>query len=206
MAETDKKASRVRMFGRTYDYDKLNVAITCAYDKEFNPVLSLSDLPEDVYKKFALQAVADYAVGEMNAVLNDEKFVGTEDERKAAALAAFDAAVKEAQEGKLDFRTGVGLGGQRSAIGLLGTILFELGKKFVVNAKGEKLEFSDVHGARAAVKALYQDTEPQGEKKITSRMIFNAIGELPEVKAEIEKRRKAKPKAEGKVDMASVLG
>jgi hypothetical protein len=204
-ANTDTAVKRApRQFGREYDYVAGTAVITSAYDKDFKGTVSLEALPDNVKAAFILQSAANYCVEAMNEVLNDDKFEGTEDERKAKALATFEEAKQELEKGELDFRTGVGLGGMRSAIGALGTVLFDLGKTFVMNAKGEKLSFSDVHGARAAVKALYQDTEPQGDKKVTSRMIFNVIQQSPEVKAALAKMAK-KPKVKTP-DVSTLLG
>lgn len=221
-ATTQEKAQRNRAFGRVYDHDAGTVKLTASFDTAFGDELSIGKLPESVIRGFALQAAADYVVGEMNDVLKDVETYPNEAERRAKALEAGREAYTELVEGKIDFRAGVGLGGMRSAIGALGTVLFELGKTFVVNAKGEKLSFTDVHGARAAVKSLYLDTDeivkphPQGGTvkakdgteqprtvTVTSRMIFNAIQQIPEVKTALEAKRKTKPKELG---VGTVLG
>jgi hypothetical protein len=221
------KATRERQFGRVYDYEKGTVTITAAFDKDFTKTLALSAIPANVLEGFALQSIADYAVQEMNETLKDET-VGDEAARRAAALKVFDEANAELTEGKIDFRTGVGLGGMRSAIGIMGTVLFELGKSYVLNQRGEKLSFTDIHSARAAVKSLYLDTTPKGPFKdklddkgqpvkdkegkviqvpvnpdsgLTGRMIFNAIGTVPEVKAAMDAKRTAKPKKVIEVQM-----
>lgn len=200
---TETKIKRERQFGRVYNHETGEVTITAAFDKDFKKTISLSAFPENVLRGFALQAVADYFVNEANDVLKDTKETPEESERRKAAIEVFDEVEGDLKESKIDFRTGTGIGGARSAIGALGQALFELGKKFVMLPDGTKLEFSDLHGARGAVKTLYMATEPVGEKKITGRMIFNAIQADETVAAKLAELRKSK---KAKVDTTSFLG
>lgn len=206
MAEQAKQEiKRVRNFGRIYNHDAGTVDINAAFDKDYKQTVALTAFPNKVLEGFALQGVADYVVGEMNDRLNNPEEGETPEETRAAALKVGEEAIKELMDGQVDFRTGVGLGGVRSAIGALGTVLFELGKKFVKNAKGETLSLSDIHTARDAVKKLYFDTDAvkvkdaQGkEREITGRMIFNAIAESPGVKEALAAKRKGKkPQTQG---------
>lgn len=211
-----------RQFGRMYDYEKGAAVVNSAFDKEFNLTVELGKIPENVLRGFALQSALDYIVGEANEALKEEKEGESEDERRARALGVAQEAYNELVEGKVDFRAGAGLGGMRSAIGALGTVLFELGKKALLNQRGERLPFTDLHGARAAAKALYLDTTPKGpfeevkddkgqvvknedgspklkglakDSWLTGRMIFNAICETPEIAEKLAAMRPApKPK------------
>lgn len=215
-SQASEKQTRNRDFGRVYDHEAGTAEFVAAFDANYKYRIDLSKYPDNVIRGFALKAIADHIVGEANDALKDESN-GDEAARREAAKQALAEADKELLEGNIDFRAGVGLGGMRSAIGALGSVLFELGKTFVVNAHGEKLSFSDVHGARAVVKSLYLDTDevtkpdPRGGKdkdgnprtiKVTSRQIFNAIQAMPQIKQALEAKRKAKPVK----DFGDVLG
>lgn len=223
-AKEQTKAQRERQFGRVYDHDQGTVKVTSAFDKNWDFTLEGAKLPDNVIRGFALQSAADYVVQEMQDVLRDTDAYPDETVRRQKALEAGQEAYQELVEGKVDFRSGVGLGGMRSAIGALGTVLFNLGKTFVVNAKGEKLTFNDIHSARAAVKSLYLDTDevtkphPEGgvvrdpktgherprTVTVTGRMIFNMIQNIPEVKKALEELRP--PKSKEISGVGSVLG
>lgn len=235
VADAVKKATRERQFGRVYDHEKGTVTITCAFDPTFSHTVELDKIPAETLRGFALQNIADYIVQEANETLKDES-ITDETERQAASLLALKEATQEAVEGDIDFRSGAGLGGMRSAIGALGTVLFELGKKFVVDQFGKQYEITDLHSARAAVKTLYKSTEPKGpftpkvddkgqpvlhtggpnkgkqmqtpvnkDSNLTGRMIFNAIMDVPEIKAAMEAKR-TPPKPKAKVDAGSLMG
>lgn len=201
------KAKRERQFGRVYDHTAGTARITAAFAKDFGLDVALASIPQPVLSSFALMAACDFISNEMNDALKAEKDsndqpLTTEDERRAYSLIVGQEAYAELVKGELDFRSGTGLGGMRSTIGVMAQALFDLGKKFVRNSKGETLEFSDIHGARDALKALYNDTTPQGERKITSRMIFNAIQADPSVAGKIAELRKGREK----VSVENVMG
>lgn len=201
------KASRVRSFGRTYDHTAGTAVLSANFNSGFKLDVNLASIPQPVLSSFALMAACDFISNEMNDAIKAEKddkgnALTTVEEKQAYALRVGGEAYAELVKGEIDFRTGTGLGGMRTTIGVLGQALFDLGKKFVRNAKGEELGFTTVEEARSAVKALYNDTEPQGEKKITSRMIFNAIQANAEVAAKVAEIRGTKVK----VSVDSVLG
>lgn len=215
MAETQKetRVRQPRQVGRVYDFDNGTAKLTLAFDPNFALDCSLSAIPANVVSGFALQSAADYVAGEVNEVMREKLPGETDEAQRDRARQVAQEAYAELVEGKVDFRTGGGIGGMRSVIGALGAVLFDLGKTFVKNQRGETLSFSDVHTARDAVKALYQDTEPKGpfapkvdaegkpvldkegkqrmvavnpDSHLTGRMIFNAICEMPTIKAKLE--------------------
>lgn len=213
---TDTKETRTRQprqVGRVYDFDNGVAKLTLAFDPSFSLDAALSAIPATVINGFALQSVADYVAAEVNEVMKEKLPGETDEAQRERAKQVAQEAWAELVEGKVDFRTGAGIGGMRSVIGALGAVLFEMGKTFVKNQRGETLAFSDVHSAREAVKALYQDTEPKGpfapkldaqnqpvldkegkprmvavnpDSHLTGRMIFNAICEMPSVKGKLE--------------------
>lgn len=223
-AEGEAKTVRARQFGRVYDHTALTVAINAAFNKDFTSTIEAAKVPQAVRDSLALQAIADYAVTEAMDAMKDPANVA---DPQGAAIAAYEAAVDELYTGKIDFRSGVGLGGMRSAIGALGQALFELGKTFVKDQFGNKLEFNDLHSARAAVKSLYLSTEPKGpfhpklddagnpvlkdgkpqmvatnkDSPLTGRMIFNLLQQVPEVKAKLAEIRPIKESAVSMVEM-----
>lgn len=209
---TEPTKRNPRQFGRTYDYETGIATVSAAFDSEFKMQIALQSCAQNVLQAFVLQACTDYVVNEGNEALREVREGESEADRRNRALGVMADAVEELKTGNLDFRTGSGIGGMRSAIGLLGQALFDLGKRFVKDKNGNKLEFTDVHGARDAVKALYIDTQPKGpfvpvmgadgkqektasgEPKVkaaseashlTGRMIFNAISESEAVKAKL---------------------
>lgn len=227
MSETKETRTRQpRQVGRVYDFDNSSVKLTLAFDPNFAMEVGLDKVATPIVNGFALQSVADYIAQEVNEVMKEKLQNETDEEQKARAVQVANEALAELVEGKVDFRSGAGIGGMRSVIGALGTVLFELGKTFVKNQRGEVLSFNDVHSAREAVKALYQDTTPKGpfepmvdkdgkpvldkegnqrmkalkeDSHLTGRMIFNAITERPEIKeklAEILAGKKEKPAIE----------
>lgn len=226
---SENKETRVRQprqVGRVYDFDNGIANLTLAFDPSWKLEAALSSIASPVINGFALQSVADYIAQEVNEVMKEKRENETEEQQRERAKQVAAEAYAELVEGKVDFRTGAGLGGMRSVIGALGQVLFDLGKKFVKNQRGETLSFTDVHSAREAVKALYQDTAPKGpfepmtdkdgkplldkegkprqravnaDSHLTGRMIFNAITERPEIKeklAEILAGKTEKPAVE----------
>lgn len=204
---TADKPVRARQFGRQYDYENGTVTLTSAYDKNWKYTFSLANVDPQVVKSFAIQSMADYIVNEMNETLKDTE-AGDEAARKVKALEIAVEAQGEIEQGQVDFRAGSGLGGARSAIGALGQVLFEMGKTFIVIPTGDtreegatepkgdvintKVEFTDLHSARAAVKKLYTSTTAYGDKKLTGRMYFNAIQMDKDVAPKLAALRKEK--------------
>jgi hypothetical protein len=204
-------AKRERQFTRVYDHEKGTVTFGSVFDKDFSLVLDINSMPIEMVRGFALQNIADYIANEGNETLKDKNVA--EGERKAKSLESMREALQEVTEGKIDFRSGgTGLGGMRSTINLVAEALFQLGKTFVKNQRGETLSWTDLHGARAALKTLYNDTTPKGpfepvknpdgspaldkegkqrmravakDSNLTGRMIFSAIQEVPAVKEKI---------------------
>lgn len=231
-AATTPATKRERQFGRVYDHDKGVVTINAAFKPDYTQALEVNKIPTAMLLGFAMQNAADYVVGEGNEVLRDPNAGATVEARREAALAAMQEAIQEIMEGKVDFRSGVGLGGMRSAIGALGAVLFEMGKTFVKNQRGETLAFNDLHTARKAVKDLYLDTVPKGpfkprvdektgepvmnkageqfmdpvakDSNLTGRMIFNTICDIPAVKEALAAKRVVTNK--NPVNEADVLG
>lgn len=205
------KAKRERQFGRVYDHAAGTAVLSSAFAKGYKLDVALAAIPQNVIQGFALQSLCDYVVNEANDALKDgpEKKEGetpaTEEEKRMYALKVLEEALGELVSGNVDFRSGTGLGGARSAIGAVGQALFELGKKFVMQPDGTKLEFSDVNSARDAVKRLYTNTTAFGPNKISGRMIFNAIQNDEKVKAKVDELRKAKPKTKVQ-DVSAFMG
>jgi hypothetical protein len=194
--ETQK---RERQFGRTYDHDAGTAKFTSAFEKDFSLEVNLSKVPEAVLRSFALQAIADYCANEANAAYKEDGPV--------AALEAIQGALTEVYEGQLDFRSGTGLGGNRSAINALGAVLWELGKTKVKDQFGHEYPITDLNTAKNAARTLYlsvipREWEVDGKKhSLTGRQIFNAICEVPEIKSALAAKRKAKPA----VDVSTML-
>lgn len=213
--QDNKAITRTKVFGRVYDHDVGSVTVTSAADAGFKLTFALNDVPQETLRGFALQNLADYVVGEGNDAFKDP---GEGETPQEAATKAMQEALDDAKAGRIDFRSGVGLGGMRSAIGALGSVLFELGYSKVKDQHGTELTFKDLHEARAAVKTLYLSTQPKGpfkqktddkgqpvtkdgapvmvpaakDSNLTGRMIFNAIMQSPKVKDALAAKRTAK--------------
>lgn len=211
--KTETRVRQPRQIGRVYDFDNGVVTLSAAFDKDFKLEVQASKVADPVARGFVLQSIADYIAQEVNEVMKAKRDNETDEDHRARAIAVAHEAYAELVEGKVDFRTGMGLGGMRSVIGALGQVLFELGKTFVKNQRGETLSFTDLHSAREAVKALYQDTTPKGpfepmldkegkpvldkegnprqkavnpDSHLTGRMIFNAICETAGIKEKLD--------------------
>ena len=209
----ETRTRQPRQVGRVYDFDNGVAKLTLAFDPAWALEAALSQVASPVVNGFALQSVADYIAQEVNEVMKEKRENETDEEQRERAKQVAAEAWAELVEGKVDFRTGAGLGGMRSVIGALGQVLFEIGKTFVKNQRGETLKFSDVHSAREAVKTLYQDTEPKGpfepmvdkegnplldkegkqrqkalapDSHLTGRMIFNALTEHEQIKPKLD--------------------
>lgn len=205
-------AKRERQFIRTYDHANAVASIQPVFNKDGTLEIALAALPEKVLNGFALMALCDYVVNEANDALKTGPDRGkdappaTEEEKKAYALSVLQEALSEAVKGQIDFRSGTtGLGSNRSAIKALGQALFELGKTFVMLPTGDKIPFTDIGSAQDAVKTLYNHTEPVGDKKLSGRMIYNAIMQDETIKAKVDEIRKTKPATKVK-DLSSFLG
>lgn len=205
-------AKRERQFIRTYDHANAVASIQPVFNKDGTLEIALAALPDKVLHGFALMAVCDYVVNEANDALKNgperakDAPPATDEEKRVYALSVLQEAFTEAVKGQIDFRSGTtGLGSNRSAIKALGQALFELGKTFVLLPTGEKITFTDIAGAQDAAKSLYNHTEPVGEKKLSGRMVYNAIMQDETVKAKVDEIRKVKPSTKV-ADISSYLG
>lgn len=210
--QSETRVRRPRSFDRNYSYAEGKATLNSTFDAGFALDLELTKVPEGTAQGFILRAVADYVVKAGNEVLRNPLEGESEDANRARALEAVNEAYAEIVEGKVDFTSTADGGETRSVIAALGQVLFEAGKTFVKNQRGETLSFNDLHSARAAVKALYNDTEPKGpfepvikngqpefnkdgspklkavkpDSHLTGRMIFNAICETAGIKEKLE--------------------
>lgn len=183
---SDNKQTRNRLFGRNYDYDSgvLSISIDGADEK---PAIKFADLPGNVQTALGMQALADLVTYPANESYR-------EDGNKDAAIAVLKAAIADALAGKVEFRSGVGLGlSSAPATRLVGRALVECGKSFVV-FKGQKLTFSTEQEAQDVMAKLYADTSENNvdAHKRTGRQFFNIVADIPEIAAKVRSYRKAK--------------
>lgn len=191
-AATDAAAvrkPRVKIFGRTYDHATGTLKVAVAGKPEATLSAILSEFPPAVVQSFALMALADFAVGNGNAVANEG---GTVED----AIKAISESFQAAKDGKVEFSEGMGLGmSSASATLLVGRALVDEGKKFV-SWNGTKHEFEgDVGKAQEAMKALYNDTAertlPNGTK-MTGRQFFKQVSDVPAIAERVKSYKKAK--------------
>ena len=188
---TAAKATKVKNFGRTYNYDTRTVAIAVMGKPDTTLELAYDKLPEAVQRAFALQAYADFVVQSGNDVIREG---GTVDD----GVADLSRSIADAEGGKIEFRDGMGLGmSSAPAAALVGRALVEGGYSFVA-FKGVRSEFAgDVGKAQDAMRALYADTTENttDEHKLTGRQFFGRIAKQEKVAALVASYKKSKPVA-----------
>lgn len=186
---TPAKRTRIKTFGRTYDYTNGVVKVEVLGQPDAAIEGALSSLPDNIRNAFALQAFADYIVGSGNDAVRDG---GSVEDAKAAIADAMALAI----EGKVEFGTGLGLGmSSAPATRLVARALVEEGKTFV-QWNGVKHEFGgDVEKAQEAMRALYFDTDERtlaNGTKMTGRQFFRQISDIPAIANRLASYKKEK--------------